>query len=168
MMSRAQHFFGIAIVLAIAGTLGYAGWKVLRNSQQEVCHASGRPIHPSMRTVAIVGDKLGVYCCPTCALSEGAQMHKPVRFEQVTDYETKHPLRPADAFAVKGSGVIPCLRSGEMVNREGQPVPLDFDRCSPSIIVFSNRAAAERFRAAYGGDVDTFLNLVARTEVSSR
>ncbi|MEO8027569.1 MAG: hypothetical protein ABI823_13900 [Bryobacteraceae bacterium] len=121
-----------------------------------------------MRTVAQIGDQRGVFCCPTCALSAGTQASKAVRFEQLTDYETSRSLRPADAFAVEGSGVIPCFRPHEMLNRDGQPVPMDFDRCSPSIIAFANRTSAERFASEHGGRVDEFLRIVAKPAVGSR
>jgi len=168
-MSRTQQIFGLAIVVAFALALTYTGWRMMRSpSQMELCQASGRPIHADMRTVAFVGDKRGVYCCPTCALAEGAQMHQAVRFEQLSDYETGHPLRPAGAFAVEGSGVIPCFRTHDMVNRDGQAVPMDFDRCSPSIIAFANLAAAERFASEHGGEAGKFLEIVARPLASPR
>ena len=168
-MSRGHQIFGLGIVLAFALGLGYAGWRMMRSSSQgELCQASGRPVHADMRTVAFVGDQRGVYCCPTCALTEAAQAHKLVRFEQLADYETGRPLRPVDAFAVEGSGVIPCFRRHEMVNQDRQVVPMDFDRCSPSIIAFSNRSSAEKFASEYGGTVDTFLHFVARPLASSR
>ncbi len=131
-------------------------------SQVAACQACGRTIHANMRTVALVGSRREVFCCPTCALSAGAQMHEPVRFEQLADYETGHPLPPADAYAVEGSDVIPCIRSHEMLNRDGQPVPMDFDRCSPSIIAFAKRTSAERFSSEHGGKVEKFLQIVAR------
>ena len=55
----------------------------------------------------------------------------------------------------------------EMLNRDGQPVPMDFDRCSPSIIAFAKRAAAESFASEHGGHVGVFLQIVARPLVVS-
>ena len=160
-MSRAQQTLGLSIVLAFALGLGYAGWRMVRtDSEGEICLTSGRPIHANMRTVAFVDNKRQVFCCPTCALSEGVQTHSTVRFEQIADSETGHPLRPIDAFAVEGSGVIPCLRPHELANRDGLVVPMDFDRCSPSIIAFSSRSSAEKFASEYGGRVDTLLQIV--------
>jgi hypothetical protein len=121
-----------------------------------------------MRTVAFLGDKREIFCCPTCALSAGVQMHQPVRFERLADFETGHVLRPADAYAVEGSDEIPCIRSHQMLNSEGQPVLLDFDRCSPSIISFASRTAADRFASEHGGEVGKFLDIVARPLTSFR
>ena len=109
-----------------------------------------------------MGQKREVFCCPTCALSAGAQTHEPVRFEQLADYDTGHELPPVDAYAVEGSDLIPCVRSHQMLNRDGQPVPMDFDRCSPSIIAFANQTSAERFASEHGGEADRFLRLVAK------
>jgi hypothetical protein len=167
-MSRTQQILGLVIVLAFALGLGYAAWRMTGSSQVVACEACGRAIHASMRTVAFVGDKREVFCCPTCALSAGTQTHKPVRFGQLADYETGHPLRPADAYAVEGSDLIPCVRSHQMLNRDGQPVPMDFDRCTPSIIAFGNQTSAERFASEHGGEVDKFLQLVAKPAASPR
>lgn len=121
-----------------------------------------------MRTVAFVGSRREVFCCPTCALSEGVQTHEPVRFEQLADYETARALRPGDAFAVEGSNLILCVRSHQMLNRDGQVAPMDFDRCSPSIIAFANRAAAERFASEHGGNVGAFLQLAGQSAQAPR
>jgi hypothetical protein len=166
-MSRTQQILGLGIVLVFALGLGYAGWRMSSSSQMDVCQACGRAVHANMRTVAFLGDKREVFCCPTCALSAGAQTHQPVRFEQLADYETGHALRPADAFAVEGSDVVPCVRSHEMLNRDGQPVPMDFDRCSPSIIAFAKRSSAEKFASEHGGQVGVFLQIVGRPAVGS-
>ena len=160
-MSRGQQFFGLGILLAILLGLGYAGLK-LTAWRAPACEVCGRAIHKDMRTVAFIGDRREVLCCPTCALTAGAQMHKPVRFAQLSDFPTGKPLRPADAFAVEGSDVVPCVRTHEVLDRDRQPAPAAFDRCSPSIIAFASRAAAERFAAGHGGRVDTFLRLVER------
>lgn len=167
-MSRGKQIIGLGIVLVFALGLGYAGWRMRRTSQVDVCQACRRPVHANMRTIAFLGDRREVFCCPTCALSAGAQTHQPVRFEQLADYDTGHPLRPADAIAVEGSDVIPCVRSHEMLNRDGQPVPMEFDRCSPSIIAFAKRTAAERFASEHGGRVEAFLQVVAQPATNTR
>jgi NosL len=165
-MSRTQQTVGLVIVLAFALGIGYAGWRMRSISQVEACEACGRAIHTNMRTVAFVGQKREVFCCPTCALSAGAQTHESVQFEQLADYNTGNELRPGDAFAVEGSDLVPCVRSHQMINRDGQPVPMDFDRCSPSIIAFANQTAAERFASEHGGEVARFLQLVAKPVAS--
>jgi len=107
--------------------------------------------------VAFLGGKRGVFCCPTCALSAGSQVHEAVRFELLADYNEGRPLNPADAFAVAGSDVIPCAHSHDMRNPDGQPLTMVFDRCSPSIIAFGDRASAERFALMHGGRVSASL-----------
>ena len=161
-MSRLQQILGVGLVMAVALGLGYVALRMTRTSRVEACQACGRAIHANMRTVAVVGNKREIFCCPTCALSAGTQIHEPVRFVQLSGSETARPLRPEDAVAVEGSDVIPCVRSHAMLNRDGQPVPMELDRCSPSIIAFANRSVAERFAADHGGEVDAFLRVVAR------
>ena len=165
-MSPASKLFGFTVLLLFVLGVGYAGWRVKRNSQAEICQVCNRAIHADMRTVAFVGGKREVFCCPTCALTAGVQMHAAIRFTQLTDFETGKALRPADAFAVEGSNVVPCVRSHEMLNSDGLPVPKAFDRCSPSIVAFASRASAERFAAENGGEIDTFLHLTARPVLS--
>lgn len=167
-MGRTQRVLGLIVLLAVVLGLGYAGWKVNGRSDRETCQACGRAVHANMRTVALLGGKREVFCCTTCALSAGAQTHEAVRFEQLADYETGHLLRPADAFAVEASGVIPCVRSLEMLDRDGQAVPMEFDRCSPSIIAFASRTSAERFASEHGGKVGTFLQIVAQPAANPR
>ncbi len=161
-MSRGQQLLGLGIVLAFAFGLGYAGWRMWNPSRVTACQACGRAVHANMRTIAFIGGKREVFCCPTCALSAGTQMHEPVRFAELADYDAGHVLRPADAYAVEGSDLIPCIHSHEMLNRDGQPVPMEFDRCSPSIIAFAKRASAEHFATEHGGQVATFLQIVSR------
>jgi hypothetical protein len=158
-VTRNQQFFGFAVLLALVLGLGYAGLR-LTTGRAPVCQVCGRAIHRDMRTVAFIGGRREVLCCPTCALSAGTQLHKEVRFDSLADFGTGRRLQPADAFAVEGSDVIPCDRTHAIVNRDRQPAVERFDRCSPSIIAFANRAAAERFASEHGGRVDTFLHLI--------
>lgn len=160
-MSPASKILGFTVLLLFVLGVSYAGWRIKTSSQMEICQVCNRAIHADMRTVAFVGGKREVFCCPTCALTAGVQMHAAVRFSELTDFESGEPLRPAAAYAVEGSNVVPCVRSHEMLNSEGLPVPKAFDRCSPSIIAFADRVSAERFAAKNGGEVDTFLYLTA-------
>jgi hypothetical protein len=163
-MSRTQKFCGVLVALVVGLGLAYAGWRVSAVSRAETCQACGRAVHADMRAVASVGDRRGVFCCPACALSQAAQLRRKIRFATVADYSTGKALSPADAFAVAGSGVVPCVRQHEMLNRDGLAVPMAFDRCSPSIIAFATRAAAEGFAAQHGGKIGTFQQLVAQRE----
>jgi hypothetical protein len=166
-VTRTQQFFGFAVVVAVLLGLGYAGLRAA-TSRAPVCEVCGRAIHRDMRTVALIGGRREVFCCPTCALSAGSQLHKEVRFESLSDFNTGRRLRPEDAFAVEGSNVIPCDRTHAIVNRDRQPAVEQFDRCSPSIVAFASRAAAERFASAHGGQVDTFRHLIAQPSPAVR
>jgi hypothetical protein len=159
-MRRGQQFFGLAIIFAVLLGLGYAALRVA-GSRMPACQVCGRAIHNDMRTTAFVGDRQEVFCCPACALSAGAQSHQPVRFDQLSDFTSGKLLRPADAYAVEGSDIVPCVKKEAVVNQYGQTAPAAFDRCSPSILAFASREAAMRFAAAHGGRVDRFLRLTA-------
>lgn len=162
-MSRKQQILGLSIVLAFAVVLGYAGLRMTRQGTP-VCQACSRSVHKNMRTVALIGDKRELFCCPTCALSAGAQLHERVSIQEVSDFSTGKMLRPASAFAVEGSDVIPCFHHHEILDRDRQPARADFDRCSPSIIAFDSRPPAEHFAAEHGGRVDRFSALFAHAD----
>ena len=149
-MSRTQQILGIGIVVVFALGLGYAGWRMMSPSQGTSCQASERKIHADMRTVAFVGDKRGVYCCPSARSPTVLRVHNRFDLSKWPTYETGRPLRPADAFAVEGSDVIPCIRRTD-AQSDGQPVPEDFDRCSPSIIAVreTGRGGAIRLRTRW-------------------
>lgn len=166
-MNRTQRIAGIVIVLALALGLGYTGWSLTSPSRTAVCQACGRAVHANMRTVAWVGGKRLVYCCAACALSDAAQRHMPIRFDAVADYASGRTLRPRDAFAVEGSNVVPCIQSEHMLNPDGQPMAMEFDRCSPSIIAFTSREDTARFAAEHGGRAGTFVELTAPQAASA-
>ena len=71
-------------------------------------------------------------------------------------------MLPENAFAVEGSDVVPCVRDHQMLGPNRQPVPMEYDRCSPSIIAFASEAAAERFVREHGGKLTTFRELTPR------
>ena len=162
-MNRKQQGFGLGIVVVLLVGLAYAGLSMSR-STAPACQICRRAVHKDMRTVAFVGDEREIFCCPTCALSAGAQLHKRVRFEELSDFVTGRVLRPASAFAVKGSDLIPCVHKEAMLDHDGQPAVSLFDRCSPSIIAFADRRQAVRFAAEHGGSVDTFSHLTESSQ----
>jgi hypothetical protein len=165
-MARKQQVFGFAIGLALALGLGYGALR-LATSRAAACQVCARAIHKDMRTVAFVGERREVFCCPTCALSAGSQSHQAVRFVELSDFATGRPLGPAGAFAVEGSDTIPCVHTHAILDRDRQPAPARFDRCSPSIIAFADRAAADRFASEHGGSVDTFAHIAERSGSSA-
>lgn len=154
-MPRVRRFAGLAFVLIFAAGLGYAAWRMAAGPP--VCRACGRAVHAEMRTVALLGGKREVFCCPSCARSAAAQAHRRIQFERLSDYLTGRPLDPAGAFTVTGSDVIPCVRTRQIIDREARAMPMEFDRCAPSIIAFADRNSAEQFAAQHGGAVSKFV-----------
>ena len=160
MTSRATKG-GVVILIALAGGLGYAGWRMLTPSGQQVCDACNRPIHAQSRTVGEVDGREEVFCCPTCALTAHHQSAKKIRIVQLTDFDTDRPLVPDDAYVVEGSTLNLCLQHQPLADRDKQPVQMAFDRCSPSIYTFSSEADADHFAREHGGTVRRFRELAA-------
>jgi hypothetical protein len=98
-------------------------------------------------------------CCLSCALSYGRQTSKPVTILSVTNHETGKPLKPDTATFVVGSEVSPCTHNAQQLRVDGDTLPVQWDRCLPSILAFASRAPADAFQAQHGGTLRTFQEL---------
>jgi hypothetical protein len=98
-------------------------------------------------------------CCLSCALSYGRQTSKPVTILSVTNHETGKPLNPDNATFVLGSEVSPCTHNAQQLRLEAEALPVQWDRCLPSILAFATRESADAFRAQHGGTLRSFQEL---------
>ena len=160
-MNRKGVWLGAAVMLAVLLGLGYAGWRIFRSSEPQVCQVCSRPIHAHSKTVGLVGDRREQFCCPACALATHEQSGRAVRIVELTDYETSSPLAPSQAYIVRGSDVNTCAQQHGPGGPDKQPTHVHFDRCSPSLLAFVGRDAAARFASEHGGDVLSFSELAA-------
>ena len=160
-MKRKGVWLGAAVVLAVVLGLGYAGWRISRSSEPQVCQVCSRPIHANSRTVGLVGNRRELFCCPACAMTTHDQNGRPVKIVELTDYETSSPLAPSQAYIVRGSDVNTCAQQHGPVDPDKQPTDVHFDRCSPSLLAFVGREAAGRFARQHGGEVLNFSALAA-------
>lgn len=159
-MKRSGWAAGLAVI-ALLAVVGYSGWHELRDRDRQVCTVCERPIHGNSRTLASVGGRPQPYCCPACALSEHRQLGRPVQVVRLTDYNSGNPISPAEAFVVRGSNVSSCAHDAPGIGEDMRPLHATFDRCSPSILAFSDRAAAERVAREHGGEVLRFESLAS-------
>jgi hypothetical protein len=153
---------GIAILLAIGLGVVYMGLRTRASSETHVCSVCNRPIHPESRTIALVDGKNREFCCPACALSLHLQTGKKVQIVQLTDYLTRKALSPEGAFLVEGSRVNVCAQHDMMLNGEGQPMPMKYDRCYPSLLAFGNRQSAQDFIFEHGGTLTSVRELSSK------
>ncbi len=160
-MNRKGVWLGAVVMLAAVLALGYAGWRISRSSEPQVCQVCMRPIHAHNRTVALVGNRRELFCCPACALTTHDQNGRPVKILELTDYETSTSLSPSQAYVVRGSDVNTCARQHGPVDSDKQPTMVHFDRCSPSLLAFVGREASARFAREHGGEVLSFSEFVA-------
>lgn len=103
-------------------------------------------------------------CCARCVLHDGENRDAPVRDIVVTDYATGRALSFDSAFLVEGSDVTPCLEHHLVTEDTRVPIPLCYDRCSPSLIAFDRAGTSRSFVAAHGGTLHppgTFPSLSA-------
>lgn len=158
-MTRTLSWLGLFVFVAFAGFLAY-GWRAsLRKTDESVCYACQRPIHPNMKTVATVGGKRKTFCCPACALSARRQGTGTIEITQVTDYLTGARLRPDEAYFIQDSDVNPCLSHQPLVDQSKSPMGVYFDRCTPSLLAFQNSTSALEFASKHGGHLVRFGEL---------
>lgn len=161
-MTRTLSWLGLFLFVAIAGVFTYTWRESLRKTDESVCFACQRPIHANMKTVAIVGGKRKMFCCPACALSARRQGAVRIEIAQVTDYLTGARLRPDEAYLVQDSDVNPCLSHQPLVDQSKSPIGVYFDRCAPSLLAFQNSTSALEFASKHGGHLVRFADVAAR------
>lgn len=149
-----------AVAFIVAGlAVAYTGWRVVRATDNDVCRVCQRPIHAHSKTVAVIQGHREVFCCPSCALSEHYQAGKPVRIVALTDFATGAVLAPQQAYLVRGSDMIPCIRPHPRVDENMHPTATEYDRCAPGLLAFARREDAIRFTTQHGGQVLSFADL---------
>lgn len=158
---KPKSLIALLVAVLVLGALGYSAWRYVAERETHSCRACSRPVHEHSRTVALVDGKRRSYCCPACALSERHQSGKPVEVIELTDHLSGRKLQPAGAFVVRNSDVNPCLQHQPVVTPDKQPMHSQFDRCSPGILVFASRTAAEEFSREHGGQVLPFSDLAS-------
>lgn len=154
-MKKVTGILGLAVLFSAAVAAGYAGWHVYSTSHEAICDVCMRTIHVHSRTVAEIDGRAEEFCCPMCALTASRQSGAAVRFLEFTNYVNHEPLAPEDAYLVRGSDVNPCMEQEDesIWDQEGQSVPMQFDRCSPSILAFSTPQIAQEFVEIHGGEM---------------
>ena len=159
-MQRKNIILGI-VVIAVLAAAGYATLRFIGARSAQTCRSCLRPVHSHMKTVALVGGKRAMYCCPACALAEHQQSGQTVQVTELTDYLTNTPLKPDGSYIVRDSDVNPCMQHHPALSENGQPLEEHFDRCSPSVLAFASRAVAEEFSRNHGGKVFSFTDFAA-------
>lgn len=97
-------------------------------------------------------------CCPRCGLHYIATEHPKVASLSVRDFDSARTVDAKAAVYVDGSDVTPCtmMEGAPPKDERGCCLKMVYDRCSPSLIPFASRDAAERFAREHGGIVKTF------------
>ncbi|MCC6861907.1 MAG: hypothetical protein IT158_25270 [Bryobacterales bacterium] len=145
-----MHLRGIW-VLPLAAIFAFAVTRLTPGSS--LCEACRRDVHHNSRTVAAIDGRSQTFCCPSCALAKGRQRGVPVRFLEMTDFDSGLPLPPARAFLVRGSDLATCRNEHTPVDETGHKPALVYDRCSPSLPAFSTKERAEGFVRSHGGAI---------------
>lgn len=159
-MARKVSISAIVLLVIAVGLLLTGEWSVHRHAQEE-CGICTRHINPQAGVIAEIGGVRHHVCCAHCAITEGRQERKSVRFIEVTDYSTGRKLDPSQAWYVDGSRVMACVHDMTRMDEMKRPEQLAFDRCSPGTFAFASRAEAEAFSAKNGGTVLSLDGMLA-------
>jgi hypothetical protein len=161
-MKRRGFVFGTFFILIFGSLLIVGALYVYQTSQNKICRVCHRPIHKHTMTTVVINGRTEQLCCPACALTDYVQTHQKVKIVSFTDYETEKPLDPEKAYLVEGSDVNFCLKDSVRMGQHKEADPIQFDRCSPSIIAFSHLQAATDFIGIHGGSLLDTSALMAR------
>lgn len=157
---RSRFVYVLAAVIIVVGAT-YAGWRSVRERQSHSCAACQRPVHEQSRTVAVVDGKKAGYCCLACALSERRQRGSAVNVVSLTDYARGAVIDPARAYLVRGSEVHSCSHITTPMGADKHPLDTHFDRCTPSLLAFSTKEAAQAFALKHGGQALPYDQIAA-------
>ena len=143
---------GIIGLGAVIAALG-GGWYLLSRKPAALCPFSGRGIHAQTRARVTLGGRKYETCCVRCAIVEAQQTGKPLRVQEVADFETGKLLIADKAWFVEGSTVNLCMSMAPGAESPGEHTVYlrGFDRCSPSVLAFSNERQARGFITQHGG-----------------
>ena len=165
---RAVLGAGVVLLAVAAGatvTGWWRWWAAPRHGECPICHR--HESSESRVTFRASGEGVTEACCLGCAFAYGRQASKDVTIVSVTDHGTGKAIDPNGATFVIGSDVVPCTHghAEPQVGPEGQPRPVRWDRCLPSILAFASESAAEAFQRVHGGRLRTLA--VLREELGS-
>ena len=133
------------------------------------CAFCGRQVHADMQVAFQKEneDTVPMACCLRCVITEAEQTGSAIRVLWVSDYLTHERLRPDKAAYLVGSTIN--SDSGPRLNPldRREQSEIEWDRCLPSVIAFGKRDDAVAFQQTSGGEILSFQELVAGTNVSS-
>ena len=161
MQSRRIRLIVLVLAMGLAGAVAgprlWQWWMAPPRGYCPICH---RHEHADSGVkLEVKGEGVIEVCCLGCGFSYGRQTSKPVTIVSVTNHETGKPLAPADAIFVVGSDVSPCTHDAPQLRIDGETVPVQWDRCLPSILAFAARAPADAFQRQHGGTLRSFQEL---------
>lgn len=164
MKSRGMWVIGAFLVLGVAGGVAAPrAWRWWTAPPAGYCPICRRHEHQgSLVKVRAEGEGVTDVCCLSCALAYGRQTARAVTIVSVTDQESGKPLNPDAATFVLGSDVSPCTHDAQELRLEGEALPVQWDRCLPSILAFASRERAERFRGQHGGHLQSLRELTEK------
>ena len=92
-------------------------------------------------------------------LTAHKQTGRPVEITELADFESNASVDPQDAYLVVGSAVNLCMRHQTLLDDVKEASPMEFDRCSPSVLAFAEKSDAENFITLNSGTLMTFEEL---------
>jgi len=144
----------IVLLVAVGAVIAYRRlWLA-----PSMCPACDRPIMANMKFTVVEADgKRTDFCCVRCG-QHYIRLH-PAKIKEalVTAFDTGKQMSMYDAAFVYGSEYAPCCAPPILIGNEKVSFQRTWDRCYPSLIPFSTRAAAGQFARQHGGAVLSYV-----------
>ena len=150
-MGKKVIVVGIIVLLLAAGA-----FMVHRSLSvgRAMCPACNRPVMADMKFTVVMADgEKHDFCCVRCGQHYIRLHPAKIKAALATARDTGQQMSMYDATFVFGSDVMPCCAPRTVVGDEKIAYQRAWDRCCPSLIAFSTRAAAEPFARQHGGTV---------------
>jgi hypothetical protein len=140
------------LIFGLGGSLFYLVQSGRLAAGDPLCSVCKRPLHPAQKfMVASEDGKEHLSCCPRCGLRFAIENKaRPIR---ATDFNNGKWIPAESAYYLEGSDIMECCNSSSMRSDDGMLCEMHYDRCMPSLVAFSDRAAAESFQHRHGGRI---------------
>src|SRR5574341_2619991 len=117
------------------------------------CPLCEREIHHHMGVAVTHDGHRLTACCMSCALTYQMKT-KNVEIKAATDFLSNDSIDPRTAVYVVDSDVSPCTQDihvQKTIREPNSTFMACYDRCEPSMLVFSKPTEAEAFQKEHGG-----------------
>lgn len=150
------------LVLSIAAALFAFSCK----SKLPECAVCKREIHRGMMATLKLEDEAKHTCCIACGLHFKSSA-PAAEFVSVTDFNTGKEFPANHAVYLYGPDVQTCDAHNAPIRTPESVAYVNYDRCRPAVLAFTNRDSALAVKKEYGGKIYTLPEIVTLFKTST-